>query len=501
MASSGNGNTCIRSRSPIDRRSFLRSVGAGAAGLMGATALAGSQSDSGGDRGRPPNFVVIFIDDMGYGDIEPFGSQVNSTPHLNRMASEGMKLTSFYVADSVCTPSRAALLTGCYPKRVGLGSGPDFVVLMPGDGEGLNPDEVNIANMLKQQGYATGCFGKWHLGDQPAFLPTSQGFDYYYGIPYSNDMWPKHPRAGQGGVWDFPPLPVMRNDEVIDTVDDMSQQGMLCKKFTDEAVEFVRRHRDEPFFLYLPHAFVHHPRSAREEFLERARASVKDPEDHPMRVRTMAQIAEVDWSVGQVLQTLRDLGLSRNTFVLFTSDNGGSRGCSNAPLRGGKGSPWEGGQREPTIAWWPGTIPADTTCDELATTMDLLPTFAEFAGGTLPADRLIDGKDISNLFLKGADAKTPRERFFYYQRNNLRAVRSGPWKLFKNGRLYDLDEDIGEKHNVAKKHPKVVRRLEGYLAEMRADVGDGKDGPGCRPPGRVKNPQPLLPPPDYSKNK
>lgn len=509
MAYSENRNENTGKCMPVDRRGFLRSMGAGAAGLMSGAVFAGKQQDNGGGDAGPPNFVVIFIDDMGYGDIEPFGSEVNNTPHLNRMASEGMKLTSFYVADSVCTPSRAALLTGCYPKRVGLASGPNHAVLFPGDPEGLNPGEVNLANMLAQRGYATGCFGKWHLGDQPVFLPTSQGFDYYYGIPYSNDMWPGHPRAGRGGIWDFPPLPLVRNGEVVETVEDMPQQGMLCKKFTEEAVSFIRRHRDEPFFVYLPHAFIHHPRAARSEFLEQAGAEklmdweavFKNPQSHRLRVRTKAQVAEVDWSVGQILQTLRDLGLSRNTFVLFTSDNGGSRGCSNAPLRGGKGSPWEGGQREPTIAWWPGTVPANTVCDELATTIDLLPTFAELAGGALPGDRVIDGKDISNLFLEGADAKTPREKFFYYQRDNLRAVRSGPWKLFANGRLYNLEEDIGEKHDVAREQSEVVGRLQGYLEEARKDLGDGKDGPGCRPPGRVQTPKPLLPPADYSKNR
>ena len=507
MASSEDGNDSVENCAPIDRRAFLRTAGAGAAGLLGGAALAGSKRDNRGDHDRPPNFVVIFVDDMGYGDIEPFGSTVNDTPHLNRMASEGMKLTSFYVADSVCTPSRAALLTGCYPKRVGLARGPNHAVLFPGDPEGLNQSEENLANILSQEGYATGCFGKWHLGDQPAFLPTSQGFDYYYGIPYSNDMWPGHPRAGRGGIWNFPPLPVVRNGEVVDTVDDMQQQGLLCKKFTDEAVSFIRRHRDEPFFVYVPHAFVHHPRGARREFLERAGAEeeldwdavAENPWSQRLRVRTKAQIAEVDWSVGQILQTLRDLGLSSNTFVLFTSDNGGSRGCSNAPLRGGKGNPWEGGQREPTIAWWPGTVSAGVACDELATTMDLFPTFAKLSGAA-PGDLVIDGNDISNLLLKGSEAKTPTERFFYYQRDNLRAVRSGPWKLFANGRLYNLDEDIGEKHNVAKQHPEVVEQLRGYLEEARKDLGDGKDGPGCRPPGRVKNPEPLLTPADYSKN-
>jgi len=427
---------------------------------------------------KKPNFVVIFIDDMGYGDIEPFGSTINKTPHLNRMAAEGMKLTSFYVAAPVCTPSRAALMTGCYPKRVGLASGSWHCVLFPKDPHGLNPKEITIAKVLKGAGYATGCFGKWHLGDQPEFLPTSHGFDTYFGIPYSNDMWPPLPAAKRWKVFP-PPLPVLRDTKVVDIVKDMDDQAQLCKRFTDEAAAFIRKNKDRPFFVYLPHAFVHGPRKARKAFMDKAGGNA-----------TRAQIEEVDWSTGQILDTIRKLGLAENTMVIFTSDNGGAGGCVSKPLRGGKGSTWEGGMREPTLAWWPGTIPAKSTCDEIATTMDLLPTFAALGGGKVPGDRVIDGKDIVPLLLGRANAKSPHKAFFYYWRNNLRAVRSGEWKLHTNGQLYNLKKDIGERKNVAKQNPDIVTRLRKYLDQCRADLDDPKN---CRPVGKNMSPQYLLP--------
>jgi len=461
----------------MNRRDLLKTIGLGAAGAATGGLRVATAADA--NTGRKPNFVVIFVDDMGYGDIEPFGSKLNNTPCLNRMAKEGMKLTSFYVACGVCSPSRAAMMTGCYPIRVGLAMGSWHGVLFPGDTHGLNPTEVTIADMLKGAGYATGCFGKWHLGDQPQFMPNSQGFDTYYGIPYSNDMWPGLKR------WDFPPLPIMRNREVAGEVKTLDDQALLCKQFTDEAVAFIRKHTDEPFFVYMPHAFVHHPRAARAEFLAKAK--------NPDKV-TGAQIEEIDWSAGQVLDVLRELKLDDNTLVIFTSDNGGSRGCVNTPLRGGKGSAFEGGMREPTIAWWPGRVPAAATCDEVATTLDILPTFAAFGRAKVPTDRIIDGKDVSDLLLGKAGARSPRETFFYYQRTNLQAVRSGRWKLFRDGKLYDLTADIGEKRNVAAKHPDVVKRLQAYLQQAREDLGDGKQkGKNCRPIGVAQSPRTILP--------
>ncbi len=429
------------------------------------------------DTDPPPNFVIIFIDDMGYGDIGPFGSTVNETPHLDRMAEEGLKMTSFYVTSPVCTPSRAGLLTGSYPKRVGLAKfsshtiGGNEWVLFPGDKTGLNPGEITIADLLKKAGYATGIFGKWHLGDQPQFLPTEQGFDEYFGIPYSNDMWP------QNNNWQFPPLPVVQSKKVVDTVETMDDQAKLAYRFTKHATDFIREHEDQPFFVYLPHAFIHYPRAARQQFMSDANNV------------TEAQIEEVDWSTGRILQTLREEGLDKNTLVIFTSDNGGA-GTDMGPLRGGKATVWEGGFREPTIAWWPGTIPAGTVTGEMATAMDLLPTFADLAGVELPADRKIDGKNITNLLKSPSKAASPHEYFYYYVKDSLQAVRSGPWKFIRPDKLYHLEQDIGESNNLAAEHPDVVKRLKQAMHRF-----DRQLEKNIRKPGKVDHPRPLLPVP------
>ena len=325
---------------------------------------------------RPPNFVVIFVDDMGYGDIEPFGSTINQTPNLSRMAKEGMKLTSFYSAAPLCSPSRAALMTGCYPKRVGLEKGSQHPVIFPGDPIGLHAEEVTLPQMLRSAGYRTGCFGKWHLGDQPEFLPTKRGFDVYAGIPYSNDMWASNPKR------DFPKLAIMEQDKVVGEVKTLDDQADMCRHSTDAAVKFIRDSRDKPFFCYVPYAFIHHPRNARPQFTKKT----KNPD-----AASGGVIEEIDWGVGEILKTIRELKLDKNTLVVFTSDNGGARGSVNRPLRGGKGSTWEGGMREPALVWWPGTIPAGTTSDHLCTTMDLLPTFAALVGTGIPNKRTIDG--------------------------------------------------------------------------------------------------------------
>jgi arylsulfatase A len=416
-----------------------------------------------------PNFVIIFIDDMGYGDIGPFGSTINRTPHLDRMATEGRVFTSFYVASGVCTPSRAALMTGCYPQRVGLARGSGHAVLFPGDVHGLHPNEVTIAETLKTVGYATGCFGKWHLGDQPQFLPTAQGFDTYFGIPYSNDMWPELKR------FQCPDLPILRDTQVVDLVKDMDDQSTLCRRFTEAATQFIRKNKDRPFFVYLPHAFVHNPRQASPRFMA------------PGKTVEQAQVEEVDWSVGQLLNTIRDEGLAENTLVLFTSDNGPAGGLSAGPLRGRKGSAFEGGHREPTVVWWPGTIPAKTSCDELVTAMDLHPTFAGLAGTRMPSDRTIDGKDIAPLLLGRPGARTPHDRFFYQQGGKLAAVRSDDWKLFVKGQLYNLKTDLGEKTNVAKVHPAKVKALQAMLTEFAAEIESH-----ARPVGLVPNSRTLV---------
>jgi arylsulfatase A-like enzyme len=426
---------------------------------------------------RGPNFVVIFLDDVGYGDIQPFGLERVQTPHLNRMADEGMKLTSFYAAP-VCSPSRAALMTGCYPKRVGMERGSWHAVLQPGDEKGLHPNEITIAEILHDAGYKTGVIGKWHLGDQPEFLPMRQGFDYWFGLPYSNDMIPDNPRAAQRN---FPPLPLMRNDEVVETVTD---QTTLTERYTEEAVRFIDENHEKPFFLYVPHTMAHAPLYSGLTYKGRSDVGVLGD-----------VMMELDWSVGRILDALRVHGLERRTLVVFTSDNGPARG-SAGPLRGRKGSTFEGGLREPTIVWWPGTVPPQTSSDEVLSTMDLLPTFAALAGAPVPADRVIDGRDVTPVLLGRPDAPSPHETFFYYAGPDLHAVRSGPWKLHVSGELYNLDADIGETTDRAAEQPEVVARLNGYLEEARADLGDGEmPGKNVRPAGRIANPVFLLPRP------
>ena len=448
------------------RRDFLKKVGLSlAAASIPACHTSCNRKGIGVQR---PNFIVFFIDDLGYGDIEPFGSKKNRTPHLNRMASEGMKLTSFYVAAPVCTPSRAALMTGCYPKRVGLEKGSWFVVLMPGDSLGISADEITLPEILKSASYATGCIGKWHLGDQPEFLPTRHGFDTYYGIPYSNDMWPEYKR------WDFPPLPVMRDEKVVGEIKDMNDQARMTRDFTDEAVRFIEKNKNRPFFLYVPHAMVHWPHAASKPFMDK---SADDP--------YKAAVEEIDWSVGRIFQTLRELKLDKNTLFIFTSDNGGTDSGSNAPLRGGKGSTWEGGMRMPAIAWWPGQIPEGTTCDEIASTMDFLPTFAGLAGVEVPDDRIIDGKDMFDLLAGIPGARSKYDALYY----KLDAVRSGDWKYFNNGQLYNLKTDIGETENVAEQNLEIVARMKHLLVRGQEDLNNPAN---CRPVGKAKGPLKFL---------
>ncbi|HEU5118037.1 MAG TPA: sulfatase [Isosphaeraceae bacterium] len=447
-----------------------------------------------------PNLILLNIDDLGYGDTGPYGSKINRTPNLDRMTAEGRKLTSHYAAP-VCSPSRAALMTGCYPKR----ALPIPHVLFPAAAVGLNPDEQTIAELLKKAGYATACIGKWHLGDQPEFLPTRQGFDHYYGIPYSNDMGPPedgaksnpghpHPqRKGKGkqskqtetGITglDQPPLPLLEDETVIQRVR-ADDQATITRRYTERAVHFIRENKDRPFFLYLPHSAVHFPHYPGKRFRH------ESPND-----LLGNWVEEVDWSVGQILDTLRDLDLQENTLVIFTSDNGGpvNQGAHNTPLRGSKGSTLEGGIRTCTIAWWPGKVPAGTSTDAITSMMDILPTFVSLGGGTLPADRKLDGVDITSVLTGSESADAPRDTFHYFRGLTLEAVRSGPWKLhLGKGQLYNLAQDIGEEHDVSADHPQVVARLRALAMEMDSDLGlDGK-GPGCRPLGRVSDPQPLI---------
>ncbi len=435
---------------------------------------------------RKPNIILINCDDLGYGDLGCFGSPRNKTPHLDRMAAEGMRFTDFHMASSICSPSRASMLTGCYPKRINVPN-----VLFPGNDTGLNPDETTIASALKQAGYTTRLIGKWHCGDQPAFLPTELGFDGYYGLPYSNDMGRQ---AGRDDDRQFPPLPLLRDSDVIE---EQPEQGGLTERYVEDAVRFIRENRDGPFFLYFAHMYVHLPLYVPERFRNESANGAYG-----------AAVACIDWAAGALLHELRRLGIDQDTMVLFTSDNGSradERGGSNAPLRGAKFSSWEGGFRLPFIVRWPGVVPAGTECHELVTSMDFLPTLAAMTGVTLPSDRVIDGKNVLPLWLGEEGATSPHEHFLYYDRLELNAVRKGQWKLFVHRRdadgieeLYDLKSDIGELHDVSADHPETVQQLQVLAARARAELGDactGQEGSATRPCGRVDTAKPLT---DYN---
>jgi len=445
---------------------------------------------------RPPNFVIIYCDDLGYADIGPFGAKGYSTPNLDRMAAEGMKFTDFHSAAAVCSASRVALLTGCYPQRVGI-----LGALGPKAKVGINENEVLLSELLKDRGYATAIYGKWHLGDNPRFLPPRHGFDRYFGLPYSNDMWPNHPTNGKA----YPPLPLIEGEKVVQTMPDQTQ---LTTWYTERAVQFITDNKDRPFFVYVPHSMPHVPLFVSSKFKGKTERGLFGD-----------VIEEIDWSVGEIFKALKQHNLDDNTLVLFSSDNGpwlsyGNHAGSAGPLREGKGTTWDGGHLEPTVARWPGKIPAGTTCRELTSTIDVLPTFARLAGTQPPQDRIIDGRDIWPLMSGQTGAKTPHDSFYYYWNFGLEAVRSGPWKLHlpheyrtldgppgKDGQpgpykqahigpaLYHLIEDVGEQHDVAADHPDVVKRLTAIAEEARADLGDSltnREGKNRRPPGRLE---------------
>lgn len=446
------------------------------ASVLALLLLAACNADPGSEiestDGARPNIVFIFIDDMGYGDIGPFGSTVNQTPHLDRMAAEGLVLRQFYVSSTNCTPSRAALLTGTYAHRIGM----DGDVLFPGERRGLDPNETTIAEIMKQAGYATGVFGKWHLGDQPEHLPLEHGFDEYFGIPYSNDMWPGNLRGHRHTKEPYTPLPVIRDDRVVAYVADGADQSLLSEAVTDAAIEFIEERRDEPFFVYLPHAYVHRPRYVRQELAERANGSVN-----------RAVVEEVDHSVGRVLDSLRTLQLAERTLVIFTSDNGGATGMSMGPLRGGKGGPkYEGHMRVPTIAWWPETIPAGHATDEIVTAVDVLPSLASLVGASPPALQ-IDGTDALDVLLGKPNARSPHEVLFYENDG----IRRGDWKLVLGSsgsfELYDLNEDIGESNDLSDAHPELVTELRQLLADHAAEIAANQ-----RPAGQTDSARPLI---------
>jgi arylsulfatase A-like enzyme len=443
---------------------------------------------------RPPNFVIIFMDDMGYADIGSFGAKGYTTPNLDRMAREGMRLTNFYAAQAVCTASRAALMTGCYSNRVGLTG-----ALFPNAASGINAAEMTVAEILKTRGYATGIFGKWHLGDKPQFMPVRHGFDEYFGIPYSNDMWPPNNRN-----FNFPPLPLIENDKVVKEVT-ADVQPQLTTLLTERAVQFIERNITKPFFLYLPHPMPHVPIFASGKFKGKTERGLYGD-----------VIEEIDWSVGQILAALKNNGLDDNTLVIFTSDNGpwaeyGDHAGSAGPLRGSKQTAFEGGQREPFIARWPKKIPAGSVSYKPLMTIDLLPTLAKLAGAQLPQDHIIDGRDLWPV-LSGKQKKGEvHDALYFYWGYELHAVLSGKWKLHvphpskvviepghggQPGRsqpiqvplsLFDLERDVGETTNVADQNREVVQQLMKFVERARADLGDSltkREGKNVRPAGK-----------------
>ena len=450
-------------------------------------------------RAAKPNFIIIFTDDQGYGDLSCFGSETIETPNIDRLAKEGRKFTSFMVASPVCTPSRAALLTGCYPKRVGMHQH----VLFPTSTKGLNPNEHTIADHLKSQGYATACFGKWHLGHHPEVLPTSNGFDTYYGIPYSNDM--NHPdnkgkpRGGWQGMdilWNDPEstltkwkTPLFEDEEIVELPVD---QRTVTRRYTQKAIDFVKANKDQPFFVYLPHSMPHIPLYVPDD--------VRDPDPQNAYINT---IEHIDAEVGRLLDVVDELKLAENTYIIYTTDNGPwlpfrHHGGSAGPLRDGKGTTFEGGQRVPCLMRGPG-IPAGTVCDELTGTIDVLPTIAAITGKSLPQENKIDGLDVSGLWF-GKSKSSPREEFVHYTaRGDLEGLRQNNWKLLvkkprgrrNNNRpnaqpepemlLFNLDKDIGEQNNLAEDHPEMVDKLRKRMEELDAEITANARAPWVKP--------------------
>ncbi|MHB1150811.1 MAG: sulfatase family protein [Eubacteriales bacterium] len=429
---------------------------------------------------KKPNIILINCDDLGYGDLGCYGSELNKTPVLDSMAVHGIRFNDFYMASPLCSPSRGAMMTGCYPPRIGFGDFDGCRVLFPGQGVGLNPNEKTIASILKDAGYKTMLIGKWHCGDQKEFLPARHGFDSYYGLPYSNDM------GRQAGRENMPPLPLILDEEVLQEQPD---QSSLTERYTEQAVRFIRNNKDHSFFLYLAHMHVHLPLYAPDRFIKQSRNGTYG-----------AAVECIDWSAGVILDELVRQGLDKNTLLIFTSDNGsrGDHGGSNAPLRGTKGTTWEGGMRVPCIMYWPGVISEGIVYDDIVSSIDFYPTLAKLAQVKIPGDRIIDGYDISPLIFEGKTS--PRTTFFYYLGDSIEAVRHGKWKLHirkernKIRKLYNLDEDIGETNNIIECFPVIAAGLEKLIEDCRDDIGDaalGKKGKNIRPSGKIDNPVTL----------
>jgi arylsulfatase len=489
------------------RREFLTALGAAAVGITESCRTVPIRGDGRvalQETKRPPNIVLVLTDDQGYADVGCYGAQGFTTPNLDRMAAEGMRFTNFYVSQAVCSASRASLLTGCYAERVGIQG-----ALGPSAKVGLSSDEESIAQLLKRRGYATAIFGKWHLGHHPQFLPLQHGFDRYLGLPYSNDMWPvtydgKPLAAGQKSA--YPPLPLIQDNEKIAEIWTLEDQSELTTMYTEEALRFIDENKDRPFFLYVPHSMPHTPLGVSDKFCVK---SLQGPYGDV--------IMEIDWSVGQILDRLKLHGLDEDTLVVFASDNGpwlnfGRYAGSAGPLREGKGTMFEGGARVPCIIRWPGRIPAGRVCDNIAATIDILPTIAAACGASLPV-KTIDGINLLPL-LEGQSGANPRDHYFYYYDRGLRAVRQGRWKLIfphksrsyvgaeprQDGfpgpyaqiqtglELYDLEADIGEKRDVAREYPDIVAGLQALAEKAREELGDAltnRKGKGVREPGRL----------------
>lgn len=459
---------------------------------------------------KPPNVIVILMDDLGYADVRPFGNPPYATPHLDRLVAEGRVFTDFSVSSAVCSASRAALLTGCYHMRVGISG-----ALGPRAEIGLAPEETTIAEICRSRGYATACIGKWHLGHEREFLPLQQGFDSYYGLPYSNDMWPLHPSIVQlppdaaKRKSSYPNLPIIEGNEIIDPEVTADDQTRLTNDYTSRAVQFIRENSERPFFLYLAHAMVHVP------------LFVSKTHDGVSGQGLFGDVmAEIDSSVGQIMDAIREEKIDQNTLLIFLSDNGpwlsyGSHAGSAAPLREGKGTSFEGGVRIPAIMHWPAKIPPGTHCDEFGATIDILPTIAEIVGADLPS-RPIDGKNILPLMTADKPPESPHDHYFiYFGDGELQAVRDRRWKLILPHRyrtlekkmdaapgtpmpysmreiglaLFDLRSDPGEQHDVASEHPDIVSRLKASAVQARELFGDRllpTTGNAVRGPGRVK---------------
>jgi arylsulfatase A-like enzyme len=482
------------------------------AGAISMVALQASAQKTSSFKAATPNIIIILMDDMGYGDIGRTGANQYETPNLNRLANQGMQFTWYYCPQAVSSASRAGLLTGCYPNRVGFSG-----ALMPWATKGINTEETTIAEVLKSKGYHTGIIGKWHLGHHREFLPLQHGFDEYYGLPYSNDMWPVDYDGVPVRLKDttsskmrYPELPIIEGNDKVGEVTDLAGQDKLTTEYTKRAVKFIENNKKGPFFLYLPHSMVHVPLGVSEKFRGKSKQGLYGD-----------VMMEVDWSIGEIMKAVEKNGLARNTLIIFTSDNGpwlnfGNHAGTTGGLREGKGTIWEGGQRVPCIMRWTGVIPAGEICNRISSSIDILPTLAAITGAPLP-ERKIDGVNILPLMLGDKEAFPRHEFLYYYKENSLEAVQRDYWKLvlphkgyqsymyMKPGKdgwpgpygtetiytpeLYDLRRDPGEWYDVSDIYPEKVKELQALAGEARLDLGDentGAPGANRRKAGFVK---------------